>query len=76
MPYFHLLSLHLCTYICITPKDYTILTDLVEWVGAGAPPGEEQGEADGLEDTGKSTDGYGVEWALLSEDLSDELDHH
>ena len=46
---------------------------LVEWVGAGAPPGQEQGEADGLEDAGKSSDCDGVERALLGGDLSDEL---
>merc|ERR1712111_273823 len=45
---------------------------LVEWVGAGAPPGHEHGEADGLEDAGEGTDGDGVERALLGEDLGDE----
>ncbi len=39
----------------------------------GSPPGEEQAEADGLEDTGKSTDGDSVHWALLRKDLRDEL---
>lgn len=47
---------------------------LVEWVGAGAPPGHEHGEADGLEDAGEGTDGDGVERALLGEDLGDELE--
>merc|ERR1711939_1060551 len=45
---------------------------LVEWVGAGAPPGHEHGETDGLEDAGEGTDGDGVERALLGEDLGDE----
>lgn len=48
-------------------------TDLVEWVGAGAPVGEEQAEADGLEDARQGANSNGVEWALLSEDLGDEL---
>lgn len=38
------------------------------------PPGHEHAEADGLEDAGKSTNGDGVERALLGEDLGDELD--
>lgn len=48
-------------------------TDLVEWVGAGAPPGQEQRQADGLEDACKSANGNGVKRALLGEDLGDEL---
>ena len=47
---------------------------LVEGVGAGSPVGEEQAEADGLEDTGNGADGNGVERALLSENLGDDLD--
>ena len=46
---------------------------LVEWVGAGAPVCEEERQADSLEDTGNGADGNGVEWALLSEDLGDDL---
>lgn len=38
-----------------------------------SPPGEEQAEANGLEDASKGTDGDGVHGALLSEDLRDEL---
>lgn len=45
----------------------------LEWVGAGAPVGQEEGQADGLEAAGEGTDSDGVEWALLSEDLGDEL---
>ena len=48
-------------------------TDLVEWVGAGAPPGQEDGQTNSLEDACKSADSNGVEWAFLSEDLCDEL---
>ena len=48
-------------------------THLVEWVGVGSPVGEEQAEADGLEDAGERTDGDGVEGTLLGEDLRDEL---
>jgi hypothetical protein len=46
---------------------------LVEWVGAGSPPGKEQAETNRLEDTGKGTDCDSVKWALLRENLSDEL---
>lgn len=46
---------------------------LVEGVGAGSPVGEEQAEADSLEDAGNSADGNGVERALLSKDLGDNL---
>jgi hypothetical protein len=44
-----------------------------ERTGAGAPPGEEHGQTDGLEDAGKGANGNGVKRALLSEDLGDEL---
>lgn len=46
---------------------------LLEGVGAGAPVGEEQGETDGLEDTGNSADGDGVKRALLGKNLGDDL---
>jgi hypothetical protein len=46
---------------------------LFEGVGAGSPVGEEQAETDSLEDTGNGTDGDGVKWALLSENLGDDL---
>jgi len=45
---------------------------LLERVGAGSPPGQEQRQSNGLEDAGKSTNGDGVERAFLSGDLSDE----
>lgn len=48
--------------------------DLVEGVGAGAPVGEEHGEANGLKDSSKSSDGDGVERALLGDDLGDNLE--
>lgn len=51
-------------------------THLVEWVGAGSPPGEEERQADGLKGAGKCADSDGIEWALLGEDLSDELWHY
>jgi hypothetical protein len=47
---------------------------LVEGVGAGSPVGEEQAEADSLEDTGNGTDSDGVKRALLGNDLGDDLD--
>jgi hypothetical protein len=55
---------------------YTLLMArrLVEGVGAGSPVGEEQAEADGLEDTGNGADGNGVKRTLLGEDLGDNLD--
>ena len=46
---------------------------LVEWVGAGAPVGQEEGETDSLKDTGESTDSDGVKRALLGNDLGDDL---
>lgn len=39
----------------------------------GFPVGEEQAEADGLEDASERTDGDGVEGTLLGKDLRDEL---
>lgn len=39
----------------------------------GSPVGEEQAEADGLEDASERTDGDGVEGTLLGKDLRDEL---
>lgn len=39
----------------------------------GSPPGEEEGETDSLEDAGEAADEDGVEWALLGENLCDEL---
>ena len=47
--------------------------DLLERVGAGAPPGEEHGQTDGLKDASQGADGDGVERALFGEDLGDEL---
>ena len=47
--------------------------DLVEWVGTSSPPGEEDGEANRLENSGESTDGYGVEWTFFSHNLRDNL---
>ena len=46
---------------------------LLEGLYAGTYPGEEERQADSLEDTCDGADGNGIEWALLSEDLSDEL---
>ena len=55
-------------------KPCLISTHLVEWVGAGAPVCQEERKADSFEDTGNCANGNGVEWALLSEDLRDDLD--
>ena len=46
---------------------------LVERVCASAPPGQEERQADRLEDAGKRANGDGVKWTFLREDLSDEL---
>jgi len=48
---------------------------LVEWVGngAGAPVGHEDGKTDGLHKAGDKTDGDGVKWALLGDNLGDDL---
>ena len=46
---------------------------LVEWVGAGSPPGEEQAQANGLEDAGKSSDSNSIERAFFREYLRDKL---
>lgn len=46
---------------------------LVERVGAGAPVGEEDAEADGLEDAGKGANGDLLKRALLGGDLGNEL---
>lgn len=54
-------------------RRYEKATDLLEWVGAGSPVGEEHGETDSLEDAGKSADGNGVKRTLLGEDSGDEL---
>lgn len=48
-------------------------TSLVEGVGTGSPPGEEQAKADGLEHAGHGANGNGIEGTLLGEDLADEL---
>jgi hypothetical protein len=45
----------------------------VEGAVAGTPVSEEERKTNGLEDTGEGTDGEGVERALLSGDLGDEL---
>ena len=47
--------------------------DLVEWVGSGAPVGEEQAQSHCLEDAGNDTNGDLIQGALLSDNLRDEL---
>jgi hypothetical protein len=54
-------------------RNYKVIRYLVEGVGAGAPVGEEQRQANGLKNTGKGSNGDGVERALLGEDLRDNL---
>ena len=43
--------------------------DLVEWVGSGAPVGEEHAEANRLEQARHDTDSNLVDWTLLGDDL-------
>jgi hypothetical protein len=43
--------------------------DLIEWVGSGAPVGEEHAEANCLEQARNDTDSNLVEWTLLGDDL-------
>lgn len=47
---------------------------LLEWVGVGSPPGEEERQTDCLENAGKSADSDSIEWTLLRGDLCDELE--
>lgn len=46
---------------------------LVKGVGAGAPVGEEEGEADGFEELGEDVEADGLGGALLGHELSEEL---
>jgi hypothetical protein len=52
---------------------HTSIDPLVEWVRACAPPGHKHCQTDSLEDASKSANSDGVEWALLGDDLGDEL---
>lgn len=47
--------------------------DLLKRVGSGSPPGEEDGETEGLNELGSQADADGVERSLLYEDLSNVL---
>ena len=60
----------------IPKRPYTRIATgrLVKGVGAGSPVGEEQAEADSLEDTGNGANSNGVKRTLLGEDLGDDLD--
>lgn len=49
-------------------------TALLERVGAGSPPGEEEGQANSLKDLGDGSGNDSVEGTLLSESLRDELE--
>jgi len=46
---------------------------LLEWVGVGSPPCEEEGETNSLEYAGNGTNGNGIKRTLLGKDLGDEL---
>lgn len=54
-------------------QDSKATESLVEGVGASSPPGQEQAESDGLEDSGYRANGNGIKRTLLGEDLADEL---
>lgn len=49
------------------------IVPLVKWVVASTPVCQDQAKTDGLEDAGQSSNSDGIEWALLGEDLRDEL---
>lgn len=46
---------------------------LLERVGAGAPPDEEGGKANSLNDLGEDGDAHGLQWPALLEDLGQVL---
>lgn len=72
-------SLYGWCYLCLCTKNYFIpstLLYLVEWVGSGTPVGQEQAEADSLENAGDETNGNSVKRSLLSNNSSDELEKH
>jgi len=53
--------------------DYAYATiQLLEWVCTGSPPSKEKRKTNCLKDTSQSSNSYGVQWALLSGDLSNE----
>jgi hypothetical protein len=54
-------------------KESQKASHLVEWVGAGSPVGQEQAEADGLQDSADNSDGHNIKRTLLGDDLRDEL---
>lgn len=70
-----------CPFLCFCISTHTFIRQLqhqcsarlVEWVGSSTPVCKEHAETDGLEDTGQDTDGDGVEGALLSDNLGDDL---
>lgn len=45
----------------------------LKWIGANAPPAQEHAKANGLECSGKSTNGDSVEGAFFGKHLRDEL---
>ena len=59
---------------CFLPSTSNPLPPLREGVRAGAPPGQEQREAEGLKDLGGGAHGDGVEAALLGEELVEVLE--
>ena len=50
-----------------------LLEVVAERVGSGSPVGQEQTQADGLENASEGANGNGVERSLLGDDLRDEL---
>ncbi|KAG7054742.1 hypothetical protein JMJ77_0007217 [Colletotrichum scovillei] len=52
---------------------HNTLNPLVEGVGAGSPPGEEDRQTDSLNNLGQDADANGVDGALLNKDLGDVL---
>lgn len=49
------------------------MLNLVEWVGSGAPVGQEHAEADGFEKAGQDAHGHSVERSVLDDKGGNEL---
>lgn len=47
--------------------------DLVEWVGAGTPVGEEHAEADSFQQASQDADSNSINWAVLNDKGGNEL---
>lgn len=72
--YSFLCSMTFFTHADLPPNSImSISNDLVEWVSSSAPVGEEQAQADGIEESSNNADCNHVERSLFSNDSSDNL---